>query len=94
MEQLSIEQLKEKYDNIEDKIPSNFATYEEAGVKIAQDLCYHWDVKDAELIRVISLIELRVKNLKITQHIQPMFAFAGLYPSRMKVFNITPEKKD
>jgi len=92
MEQLSIEQLKEKYDNIEDKIPSNFATYEEAGVQLAQDLCYHWDVKDAELIRVIALVSLRAPRLKITQHVYMPYEYMGLYPETISAYKIISDK--
>ena len=39
---------------------------------------------------------MRVQNihpgrLRISQHIDPMFAFAGLYPEKMRTFNIMPD---
>ena len=85
MESLTVEQVIEKYKNIEEKIPSLFKNYEEAGVNLAQDLCFHWDVTDHELIRIISLLEIRVPGLMINQHVDRKFAFAGLYPNIIKM---------
>jgi hypothetical protein len=81
--ELTEDELAKKYENIEDKIPSVWSTYEVAGRELANDLCYTWNVSNGELIRVIALMEIRVRHLKISQHINPMFAFAGLYPERM-----------
>jgi hypothetical protein len=92
MEELTIDQLKEKYSKIEDKIPSVWPNYEKAGIELAQDLSYgHWNIKDPELIRVISLVELEVNGLSIAQHIYEPFSFAGLYPHKMKAYDINPE---
>jgi hypothetical protein len=92
MERLDIKDLEIKYSNIEDKIPFVWKTYEEAGIELAQDLSYgHWDVSSGELYRVISLVSLRVRDLKITHHLDPQFAFMGLYPERMKRFDIDPD---
>lgn len=89
--ELTLTEIIKKYSNIEDKIPSVWETYEEAGIELAQDLVYTWDIQNTELIRVISLVSGRVKGLKITQHIDPMFSFAGLYPEIQKVYNILPD---
>lgn len=96
--ELTVEEITEKYKNIEDKIPSVWKDYESAGIELAQDILYHWDVSDGELIRVIALIELRVarsgkSGFRIAQHINPMYSFAGLYPERMKRFNINDVNK-
>ena len=92
MENLTIPQLRAKYSSIESKIPTVWLTYERAGVELAQDLSFgHWDITDAELYRVITLVELRVPGLHITQHLDNRFAFMGLYPHIMKPFDIKPE---
>jgi hypothetical protein len=93
-------EISEKYADIEDKIPSIWKTYEEAGINLAKDLLENgpfsnfekWGVCDGELIRVISLLMIRVPSLDLSGHINQMFAFAGLYPERMKAFNIVPDK--
>ena len=92
MEDLNIKDLEAKYSNIEDKIPSVWKTYEEAGIELAQDLSFgHWDINSSELYRVISLVSLRVRDLKITQHLDPQFGFMGLYPERMKGHDVFPD---
>lgn len=92
MEDLNIKDLEIKYSNIEDKIPAVWKTYEEAGIELAQDLSFgHWDISSSELYRVISLVSCRVRGLGITQHLDPQFGFMGLYPERMKRFDITPD---
>lgn len=84
-EEVKWEWIIKKYSRIEDKIPSVWKTYEEAGIELAQDLSYgYWDVQDPELYRVISLVSYRVKGLRITQHLDPKFSFMGLYPEMMK----------
>lgn len=89
-------EIVKKYANIEDKIPSIWPDYEKAGIELAQDIAFEWDIKDSELIRVISLIEMRMAGMGkpkfgLSEHIYQPFAFAGLYPERMKTFNIKPE---
>jgi len=79
-----------KYANIEDKVPSVWATYDKAAIELAQDLCFMWSVRDGELIRVISLLELMV-GLKLSQHIDFRFAHVGLYPTCVKAYNIKPD---
>ena len=92
MEKLTETEIAEKYSNIEDKIPSVWKTYEEAGINLAQDLVFTWDARNGELIRVIALIGMRCgPKLDLSKHIDQRFAYAGLYPERMKLFNITPE---
>ena len=91
MNKLTIEEIQEKYRDIEDKIPSVWPDYEKAGVELAQDIVYHWNIQEGELIRVIALVEIKVPGLNITQHIDNRFAFAGLYPFKMKHF--TPDDK-
>lgn len=85
---MTIEELKEKYSNIEDKIPSVWQTYQEAGLELRNDI--HNGICDVELIRVISLISLQ-SNVILTSYINPIFSFAGLYPQKMKVYDIKPE---
>ena len=93
MENLTIEQLVEKYRNIEDKIPAKWESYEKAGIELAQDLSFgHWDIRESELYRVICLIETRVPGLRIHQHCDPNFSFMGLYPHIQKSYNILPTK--
>ena len=93
MEELTIPQLKEKYKDIEDKVPSVWKTYNEAAIEMAQDLSFgHWDIQDGEIIRVISVLQ-SYGRVKISQHIDPQFAFAGLYPHVMKSFNIDPREE-
>jgi uncharacterized protein YaaN involved in tellurite resistance len=89
--ELTIEEITEKYKEIENKIPSIWSDYPTAGKELAQDILYHWDIKQGELIRVISLMEIRVRGLQITQHIDPHFAFTGLYPEIMKTFEVEPD---
>ena len=89
-------EILEKYSNIEDKIPSVWSDYEKAGIELAQDIVFEWDIKDSEMIRVIALIEMRVAGMGrpkfgLSEHIYTPFAFAGLYPERMKVFDEKPE---
>lgn len=93
---LSMQKLIEKYSNIEDKIPSVWSDYEKAGIELAQDIAFEWDIKDPELIRVISLVEMRMvvtgkPKFGLGEHIYQPFAFVGLYPERIKTFNIKPE---
>jgi hypothetical protein len=97
MKELTEAEIAEKYSNIEDKIPSVWKTFEEAGINLAQDIACTWDVRNGELIRVLSLIDMRMagagkpNRFNLTKHINPMFAYAGLYPERMKSFNILPD---
>lgn len=89
--ELTVEEITEKYRDIEDKIPSIWPDWETAGIELAQDILYHWNIQQSELIRVIALMEIRVRGLHITQHIDNRFAFAGLYPFKMKTFDIKPD---
>jgi hypothetical protein len=91
MKELTIEEIIEKYRDIEDKIPSVWPDYPTAGQELARDIAIHWDISEGELIRVISLMEIRVPEFHQNQHINSMFAFAGLYPERMRTFNIQPD---
>ena len=84
--------MAEKYGNLEDKIPSVWNTYEAAGVALSWDIVFLFDIKDPELIRVISLIRLNTKTLDLTNHIDSKFSFAGLYPTKQKAYNIIPDK--
>lgn len=84
-------ELSEKYGNIEDKIPSVWPDYAMAGRDLARDLVFTWDVTDPELYRVVALVEGYVPGLRITQHLDPQFAFMGLYPNVQKPLNITPD---
>ena len=94
--ELTIEEITEKYREIEDKIPSIWSDYPTAGKELAQDILYHWDISEAELIRVISLLEIRVSWLRISQHINPNFAVYGeISPEMVKMMNdIYDERKD
>jgi len=92
---MTIKEIIEKYSSIEDKIPSVFEDYKKAGYCLAQDLISlpngeMWDISDTELIRVISLIGIK-GGPNLYEHINPMFAFAGLYPERIKSYNVNPE---
>lgn len=89
--ELTVKEIQEKYRDIEDKIPSIWPDWETAGKELAQDIVYHWNIQEGELIRVIALVEMCVRGLRISQHIDPMFSFAGLYPFKMKQFDITPD---
>jgi hypothetical protein len=89
--ELTEKELTEKYSNIEYKIPSVWKTYEEAGINLAQDLAFTWDVSNGELIRVIALMEIRCKGLNINHHIDQRYSYAGLYPHIMKSFDILPD---
>lgn len=92
IEELTETELAKKYDNIEDKIPSVWPTYEAAGINLAQDLSFgHWDIKHPELYRVIALVSTRVRGLNITQHLDSKFSFMGLYPHTQKTYDIKPE---
>ena len=93
---MNIEELKNKYSDIEGKIPSVWPDYEKAAIEISQDFYTEWDIKDSELIRVLSLVDTRIAGMgkpsfNLSKHVHPMFSFAGLYPERMKSFNILPD---
>jgi len=83
---LTQNELSIKYSNIESKIPSIWESYEKAGIELAQDLCFTWDVSDSELIRVISLISIRVQGLNLTKHIKQNLEYIGLYPHIQKYY--------
>ena len=83
----TLEDIKHKYFGIEYKIPGVWPTYQEAGVELAQDLLFHWNIQDAELIRIIALVEMR-SDVSITKHVDPMYAFAGLYPHVMRKLDV------
>lgn len=91
MRDLTIEEIVTKYANIEDKIPTVWPTWEEAGVNLAQDIYDKWDIREGELIRVIALMGIRVNGLKLYDHINPMFSFTGLYPEMQRSYNIHPD---
>jgi hypothetical protein len=91
-----IAEIKKKYENIEDKIPSMWPDYEKAAIELAQDVATEWDIKDSEMIRVLALVDMRIAGMgkpsfNLSKHIYAPFAFAGLYPERMKTFNILPD---
>ena len=93
---MTIEQIKNKYENIEDKIPSVWTDYEKAAIELSQDVATEWNIMDVELIRVLSLVDLRIAGMgkpsfNLSKHIYAPFSFAGLYPERMKEFSILPE---
>lgn len=90
MEQLTIEQLKEKYSQIEDKVPFIWTSYKEAALSLAQDLTFHWDITEPELYRVISLLSQH-SPVDISQHLDQKYAYMGLYPNIQKTHNILPE---
>ena len=92
MKNLTIEELEEKYGNIEDKVPSVFKDYNEVSIKMQQDLCCTWDIRNAELYRVISLVGIRTHSGILNKHLDLRFSYIGLYPEIMKPFNILPEK--
>ena len=84
-EELTIEELSAKWSNIEEKIPSKWPNWGKAGIELAQDLCYTWNIRERELIRVIALVSIRCRMesgipLCLHDHIDPMLAYAGLYP--------------
>ncbi len=84
MNSLSEKEISLKYENLELKIPGVWPDWEKAGVELAQDLWCTWQVTDGELIRVIALVAMRVKGLNLSKHINPAFAYAGLYPERIR----------
>jgi hypothetical protein len=92
---LTEKEISEKYSNIEDKIPSVWEDFEKAGIELAQDLIDVWDISDAELIRVIALVGIRVRRndrrIDLSNHVNPMLMYHGLYPEIMKTFKIKPE---
>ena len=77
--------------NSDQKIHTIWNTWEIAGIELAQDLVYHWDINDDELYRVICLVSIRVRGLKITQHLDQRFSYKGLYPEIQKSYNIKPD---
>lgn len=87
-----IELIKEKYCNIEEKIPSVFKDYKQVAAEMAIDLIDVWNIKDFELIRNISLVNSYTGGVyNLSKHIDNNFAFAGLYPHVIKSFNIKPD---
>jgi hypothetical protein len=53
-------------------------------------------ISDSELIRDIALYSIENTNVKqldakLLSSVNPMFAFAGLYPNEQKTYNIKPE---
>lgn len=92
---MTTQEIKEKYSNIEDKIPSIWPDYEKAAIELAQDVAAEWDIKDSELIRVLALVDMRIAGMgkpsfNLAKHIYTPFAFA-VYPERMKRLNILPD---
>lgn len=87
---MTIQDIHTQFSNIEEKIPSVFESYEDAGRQLAQAIIYHWNISDNEIIRVIALIGIHT-NIDLSEHVNPMFAFAGLYPTKQKLYNIKPE---
>ena len=79
-----------KYSNIEDKITCMWKSFAEAGEELKKDIIDIYNIKDVELIRVISLIRLRA-NIILDEHIDSKFVFAGLYPEKQKLYDILPE---
>lgn len=95
MEQLTIEQLVEKYKNIEDKIPSVWKNWFECRKELEYDIVYTWNINNSELYRNISLVGLRTYPTLSTEslysHLDFRFSYMGLYPEIQKSFNIKPE---
>jgi hypothetical protein len=94
--ELTLEEMTAKWSNIEEKVPSTWPNWEKAGVELAQDLCYTWNIREGELIRVIALVSIRCRmesgiSLCLHDHIDPMFAYAGLYPEMQRYHTILPE---
>ena len=87
MNKLTLNELREKYVSIEDKVPSIWKTYKDVGIELAQDLSDHWDITDFELYRVISLIS-GYSGISLIKHLDPKFSVMGLYPSTIKKINI------
>lgn len=86
---MTIQEIHTKFSNIEEKIPSIFESYEDAGRQLAQAIIYNWNISDNEIIRVIALISTNT-NIDLNEHVNPIFAFAGLYPTIQKIYNIKP----
>ncbi len=99
---MTTQELRAKYSGIEEKIPSVWPDYEKAAIELAQDVSTVWDIKDAELIRVLALVDMRIAGMgkpsfNLAKHIYAPFAFAGLYPNIQRSYDITPDlpiKKD
>jgi hypothetical protein len=51
-------------------------------------------IRDTETIRQIALHSIRSGDTTLTYKIDPMFAFAGLYPQVISVQNVQPEITD
>ena len=83
MKDLTIEELEEKYSNIEDKVPSIFKDYNEVLLQIQQDLYCTWNINNSELYRVISLVGIKTKSNVLYKHLDNRFSYMGLYPHRM-----------
>ena len=100
MKDLTLEEIREKYGNIEDKIPSIWHTATDAAREMAQDIATYCDITDYEIVRVMSLLDTRVfcqnerKNFKLLDHMDHRFEFLALYPKRMKSFNILPDTRN
>ncbi len=92
MIELTIEEIYTKYKNIESKIPSIFKTYELAGIELSKDILFHYNIRNGEIIRVMSIINYSQKiKFNFSEHIDNKFSFAGLYPHIQKVHNIYPD---
>jgi hypothetical protein len=93
---MELEEIKRKYRDIEDKVPLIWANYEDVAMELSHDIGAEYEIKDPEIIRVIALVDMKISAMGITglnllAHIYKPFAFAGLYPEKIKKLDITPE---
>lgn len=89
---MTLKEIRNKYIDIEDKIPSIFKSYDDAGIQMAQDICMYWDIDDYAIIRVMSLIDIYTnRKYNLCKHMNRMLTYAALYPTVQKVHNEYPE---
>lgn len=86
----TIEELAEKWGDIEDKIPSVWPDYQEAARELANDIRHHWHIQHSELGRVIALVS-GYTGTGLTEHLDSRFAFKWLYPNIVRYNNIVPD---
>ena len=85
----TMQELIDKYSNIEDKIPSVFENYNKAALEMSKDICMLWHISHFELIRVIVLLDSYTGGVyNLSKHTNYVYSFAGLYPHVQKSHNM------
>ena len=52
-----------------------------------------YSITDPEVIRQITLHGIQEKDDSLLAKVHPEYLIHGLYPTKMKVYNITPDRK-